>query len=285
MKTFFIKIWNYIKQFWAKTKNVNIINNSVKVSSNNSNININNPVTIIEGKESVDAFSNQIIQLFKDYCIVDVDNFKFKYYLNQSMMILKLNDTPLKREALKKLLYMKFDGEWMADDSDAPTTISLEAMKYLTDITIKRLCSFRLLTNVLPSLLDDSNYEKFPLLIKFLNNVGMLSESEIMNLRRLGILYDMSDSIYTIEPLTSNNYIQNALKDLRNIEESSLLSYYLSPAGMLLTDISLEFFLEIKDTFDIWLPVCNKSLHLKELIVDEDVMVKKNIVANGDVSA
>ena len=69
------------------------------------------------------------------------------------------------------------------------------------------------------------------------------------------------------------------------MDGSSVLSSCLSPAGIELTDIALEYFLNLCGPYEQWLMLINKSLHLKELIVDEDVTVKKNLAAYGTVAS
>ena len=69
------------------------------------------------------------------------------------------------------------------------------------------------------------------------------------------------------------------------MELPSVLSFCLSPAGIELTDIALEYFLNLRGPYEQYLPMINKTLHLKELMVDEDVTVKKNLAAYGTVAS
>lgn len=291
------RIWDVIKDMFSNTFSLTIANNSNKDSSTvfqNGTINIQNGSLIqanvapmLETKESVEEFANQMIKLFQENHLIDINNNKFQYYINQSVLILKLNDSLTKRKILKDLLLRKFGGkEQGLDDSDAPTTIALDAMRYLTDVTIKHLCAFRLLTNVIPSIINTNELSQLLSITDFIKQNGLMGQVEMMNLTRLGIIHDMSTVVYSLNGVLE--YIEddnNTISGLTNLEGSSVLSSCLSPAGMELTDIALEYFLNLRSSYEQWLPLINKSLHLKELVVDEDVTVKKNLAAYGTVAS
>lgn len=291
------RIWDVIKDMFSNTFSLTIANNSNKNSSTvfqNGTINIQNGsliqtnvAPIFETKESVDEFANQMIKLLQENHLIDINNDKFQYYINQSVLILKLNDSLTKRKILKDLLLRKFGGkEQGLDDSDAPTTIALDAMRYLTDATIKHLCAFRLLTNVIPSIINTNELSQLLSITDFIKQNGLMGQVEMMNLTRLGLIHDMSTVVYSLNGVLE--YIEddnNTISGLTNLEGSSVLSSCLSPAGIELTDIALEYFLNLRSSYEQWLPLINKSLHLKELVVDEDVTVKKNLAAYGTVAS
>lgn len=290
------KIWDVIKDLFSNTFNLTVVRNSNKGSHIVSqNITINNQegyfapnITIVEAKEkmSPEESINQVAKSLHENHKIDVNNIKFKYYANLCILILNLNDSSTKREVLKKLLYKKFSGEEQAiDDTDAPTTIALDAMKYLTDVTLRRLCVFRLLTNVLPSIINDNIQTSLSLIISFIKQNGLLDHSEIMNLRRLGIIHDMNMNAYSIDIIRDYISSEMPVANLDDSEESLILSSCLSPAGIEITNITLGYFLGLRGLYESWLPVKKKSLHLRELIVDEDVTVNKNIVAYGTVAS
>lgn len=282
---FLQKIWNWIKRLFSNAFEITLARNTIK----NSRININNghliqTTSIVDftTKESVQEFGKQMATLFQSKYLIDVNNDKFQFYINQSLLILNLNDSETKRKILKELLLKKFAGNSVdSDDSDAPTTIALDAMKYLTDATLKRLCVHRLLTNVLPSIMIDNKQYQQASICDFINKNGVLNDVEVLNLRRLGVLFDTGMKIYSCDEIRECPF----MSDMKITDEPLFWSSYLSPAGIELTSITLEHFLHLKGSFNHWLPLKNKSLHLKGLIVDEDVMVKKDIVANGQVAA
>lgn len=290
------RIWGVIKDIFSNTFSLTIANNSNKDSSTvfqNGTITIQNGsmiqanvAPILETKESVEEFANQVTKFFHDNHLIDVNNDKFQYYINQSVLILRLNDSETKRRVLKDLLLRKFSGKDQSiDDSDAPTTIALHAMKYLTDITIKRLCAFRLLTNVIPSIINDSRISQLPSICDFIEKNGLIDQTEIMNLRRLGIVYDMNMTMYLLDGILEYLDNCNQIPNLDVSNNSFVLSSCLSPAGVELTDIALEYLLNLKEEYKYWLPTENKTLHIKGLMVDEDVIVNKNLAAYGTVSS
>ncbi len=278
------KIWNRIKSFFSNTFRINLARNTIK----NSQINISNGnliqltnVVDLNTKESVEEFGKQMTNYFQNQLSVDINDDKFQFYINQSLLILKLNDSETKRNVLKELLLRKFSKKENQDDSDAPTTIALDAMRYLTDTTLKRLCAHRMITNVLPSIISAGKQALIVNISNFINSTGFLEATEIMNLRRLGLLYDMGMRTYSYNEILEYLCISNQ----SNINDSLFWSSCLSPAGIELTDIILEKFHHLQGPFDLWLHVNNQSLHLSKLVVDEDLTVMKNIVANGQVSS
>ena len=193
------RIWDVIKEIFSNTFSLAIANNSNKDSSTvfqNGTINIQNGsliqanvAPILETKKSVGEFANQITKFFQENYLIDVNNDKFQYYINQSVLILKLNDSLTKRKILKNLLLRKFGGnEQGLDDSDAPTTIALDAMRYLTDVTVRRLCALRLLTNVIPSIINTDEMSQLLSITDFIKKNGLIEQVEIMNLTRLGLI-------------------------------------------------------------------------------------------------
>ena len=121
--------------------------------------------------------------------MVDTTSDKFLFHINQAILILKLNDSELKRKALKGLLYKKFaDTDLSEDDSDAPLTLALDAMRYMTDKSLKRLTSYRLLVNVLPSLLHNDDIDSISSLKEFLDQNGLLSHNDVITLQRCGLI-------------------------------------------------------------------------------------------------
>ena len=290
------KFWSIIKDLLSNTfkftytkKNIResqigIINEHVNIQ--NGSLIQNSAAVELKTKAATDEFVNQIVAVLKENNFVDVNNDKFKYYINQSLLILKLNDSPSKRVILKELLLRKFSGaECGIDDSDFPTTVALEAMRHLSDMSIKHLCAFRLLINVIPSIIKAGSNNDLSIIMKFIDNAGMMNEAEIMNLRRLGLLHDLDNAVYSLEEIINHLDVDDFIAAIKNFENSLALSFSLSPAGVELTDISMQYLLGLKGEYDCWLPMINKSLHLKDLIVDEDVMVKKNVVAYGTVAA
>lgn len=284
------KLLTILKDFLSNTLHFSIVTNLIK----NKNTQINtqggcfvqtNTVVDLSTKESAEEFANQITKFVHEHLMVDVHNSKFKYYLNQSILILQLNDSVVKRVILKDLLLKKFSGEEQGvDDSDASTTIALDAMRYLTDTTLKRLCAFRLLTNVVPSIVNAEKYNLLSEALRFIHKNGLMDKAEIMNLRRLGIIYEMTDTTYSLDEIKNLQDVVDLIH-LDNLDESLILSSSLSLAGITLTDIMLQYFLSLNGPFSQWLPVNNKSLHLKGLIVDEDIIAMRNIAAQGEVSA
>lgn len=267
---------------FSNTFRINIARNTIK----NSQINISNGnliqltnVVDLNTKESVEEFGKQMTNYFQNQLSVDINDDKFQFYINQSLLILKLNDSETKRNVLKELLLRKFSKKENQDDSDVPTTIALEAMRYLTDTTLKRLCAHRMITNVLPSIIFEGKQHIIENISNFIKITGFLDATEIMNLRRLGLLFDMGMRTYSYTEILE--YMN--ISDQNN--NSLFWSSSLSPAGIELTDITLENFLHLHGPFDHWLHVNNQSLHLGKLIVDEDLTVMKNIVANGEVSS
>ena len=268
----FIKADSSIKHSQINIQNGNLIQASAIVELNT--------------KDSAEGFANEVTKFFYDNHLIDVNNDKFQYYINQSVLILRLNDSETKRRVLKDLLQKKFSGkEHSIDDSDAPTTIALHAMKYLTDRTIKRLCAFRLLTNVIPSILSNEDNFVLPSIKNFIKQNGMMDQAEIMNLRRLGIVYDMNVAMYSLDGILEYLDNCNQIPNLDVSNDSFVLSSCLSPAGVELTDIALVYFLNLKEEYKYWLPTENKTLHIKGLMVDEDVIVNKNLAAYGTVSS
>ena len=276
------KIWNRIKSFFSNTFKINLARNTIKNSqikiSNGDLIQMTNVVDL-NTKESVEEFEKRITNFMQDKLLVDVSDDRFQFYINQSLLILKLNDSETKRNVLKELLLRKFSNKDIHDDSDAPTTIALDAMKYMTDNTLKRLCVHRMITNVLPSIVFEGKQHIIENISNFIKITGFLDATEIMNLRRLGLLFDMGMRTYSYTEILE--YMN--ISDQNN--NSLFWSSSLSPAGIELTDITLENFLHLHGPFDHWLHVNNQSLHLGKLIVDEDLTVMKNIVANGEVSS
>ena len=126
------KIWDAIKGLFTGKLQVNAPVNNIKnttISVSNGHFIQGNAIFNFDNKESVDSFANQLIQLFKDYSLVDVRNDKFKYYMNEAFLILKLNDSVSKRFVLKELLLKKFGGgEELEDDADAPTSLLQEQL-------------------------------------------------------------------------------------------------------------------------------------------------------------
>lgn len=286
------KLWDYVKKGWIfikkllfENKEVTVQKISINAPSISGNVITNNINLKFENKETVTEFSNKLVLFLENHCMVDVNNEKFKYYINESLLILKLNDSKTKRYLLKELLYRKFSGsEYKRDDSDAPLTIALEAMRHLTDTALKHLCSYRLVVNTLPSIFD-INKENFILSsIDFINQNGLMDQTEIMNFRRLGLIYAMDNKVYSIEEVTKRKDIQ-CITHIINPADQFIYSNTFSPAGIILSDLLLEFFLEIHDINQCWLEVKNKSLHLNGLVVDEDVMVLKNMIVQGDTSS
>ena len=149
------RIWDCIKSFFSNSFRINLARNTIKNSrikiSNGNLIQMTNVVDL-NTKESVEEFERRITNFMHDKLLVDVSDDKFQFYINQSLLILKLNDSETKRNVLKELLLRKFSNKDIHDDSGAPTTIALDAMKYMTDNTLKRLCVHRISTNVLPSI-------------------------------------------------------------------------------------------------------------------------------------
>lgn len=260
---------------------------------NNSPINITNgnfvqasTVVKLDSKEAVTEFANQVTRFLHDKCMVDVKDDKFIYYINHSIQILKLNDSQTKRTVLRELLYKKFDGsEQGIDDSDAPTTIALEAMRYMTDNMLKHLCSYRLMINVIPSELNKGRVKEADQLIDSVNDYGLMTQDEVMNMRRLGIINDMPDKIYSISDVLDNKALSGKLKHLDLLSDHSLLSSKLTCAGIIITDVLLDRFLGISGSYEHWLPVNNRSLHVNDLVVDKDARVNQNMIVQGDTSS
>lgn len=259
----------------------------------NSSINIQNgnfvqtsTVVKLDNKEAVTEFANQVTKFLHDKCMVDVKDDKFIHYINHSIQILKLNDSQTKRTVLRELLYKKFDGsEQGIDDSDAPTTIALEAMKYMTDIMLMHLCSYRLLINVIPSELSQGSIREVDQLIDSVNDYGMMTQDESMNMRRLGIINDMPDKIYSISDVIDNELLSNKLKHIDSLSDPLLFTYKLTRAGIIITDVLLDRFWGISGSYEHWLPVNNRSLHVNDLVVDKDARVNQNMIVQGDTSS
>ena len=147
-------------------------------------------------------------------------------------------------------------------------------------ITIKNV-TYKVGNNGYPNIIfSDNKQNQLEPVYDFVNQHGLLSDTEIMNLRRLGVLYDMGFLTYSF------NEVRECLQlsDFMNSDNSLFWSSSLSLAGLELTSITLDYFLNLQESYDHWLRVDNKSLHLKDLTIDEDLLVKKNIVANGDVA-
>ena len=257
----------------------------VNCSQVNGNITNISPVVNLNNKESAETFVTQTIAFLEKNLLVDVNSERFKYYINQSLIIIKLNDSISKRFILKELLYKKFGGEETGDDSDASTTIALEAMKYLTDTTIKHMCVFRLLLNTIPSVLKNERCGDLSQIVQFVNNNGVMNQAEIMHLRRCGMLDEMSNSTYYWGEDLNYSHIIDQCEVLKNLENPGLMSNCFSPAGLILTDIALEYFIDISGECENWLPIRKRSWHVNSLIVDEGVEVNQNLLVKGDVAS
>lgn len=282
------KVWDAIKGLFAGKLHVSVPVNNIK----NSTINVSNGNFIqgnatfnFENKESVESFAHQLIEGFKDYSLVDVRNDKFKFYVDEAILILKLNDSVSKRFVLKELLLKKFGGEEsLVDDADAPTTIALEAMKSLTDSMLRHICAYRVVVNVIPSLIKEGKSEILYQFKDFVNLYGLPDSTEVMSLRRCGVLFDMGMCVYSLDDIVSCPDVESIISNIKT-NDALLYSNCLSPAGLLLSDLMLEYFFKVQGPYSHWLSTSNKSMHLGSLVVDEDVVVKKNMVVHGDTSS
>lgn len=218
--------------------------------------------------------------------MVDTTSDKFLFHINQAILILKLNDSELKRKALKGLLYKKFaDTDLSEDDSDAPLTLALDAMRYMTDKSLKRLTSYRLLVNVLPSLLHNDDIDSISSLKEFLDQNGLLSHNDVITLQRCGLIYEMSTSVYSLDAIADiTNYGLN-LSEYTQASENDIFTNSLTPSGIMLTDITLDYFFNLRGNYDHWLPTRNKSMHVNDLIVDENAHVNQDLIVSGDTSS
>lgn len=223
----------------------------------------------------------------KDNYCVDTQSDKFQFHINQAILILKLNDSELKRETLKNLLYMKFAGSDLSeDDSDAPLTLALDAMRYLTDKSLRHLTSYRLLVNVLPSLMIHDDMNDLSRLNDFINQNGLFSIEEVINLQRCGVIHEMSASVYSLETFANYTHSGINLSEYTHpSEENIIFANSLTPAGVIITDITLGYFLNLKEQYNHWLPIRNKSLHVNDLIVDKDAHINQNMIVRGDTAS
>lgn len=283
------KLYSIVKDFFGNKLDPNVSTNIIKDSSisvQNGNFVQANTTVKLEKRDSVEEFANQITKFLGENRIVDLNNGKFQYYVNHTIHILTLNDSQTKRKILKDLLYKKFCGaEQGIDDSDAPTTIALEAMKFLTDIVLFHLCSYRLLINVIPSVIKNDVAQDQEQLAEFINEHGLMTQVEINNLSRLGVIDKMEDKIYSLSDIISNDKIYRKFKNIDTLDNPFLLSSRLTPAGILITDILLERVFRFDYSYESWLPMTNKSLHVNELVVDKDALVNQNMVVKGDTSS
>lgn len=222
----------------------------------------------------------------KDNFFVDTQSDKFQFYINQAILILKLNDSDLKRETLKRLLYMKFaESNPSEDDSDAPLTLALDAMRYMTDKSLRHLTSYRLLVNILPSILNSSDLDGLLTIKEYIDQNRFMNSEEILNLRRCGMIYEMSTSIYSLEAIAKGVDAELNLTDSIVTLDEDILANGFTQAGIILTDITLGYFLNFHGQYDIWLPIRHKSLHVNDLIVDNDAQVNQNMIVRGDTSS
>ena len=223
----------------------------------------------------------------KENCLVDTNSDKFQFHINQALLILKLNDSELKREALKSMLYKKFaETDLSEDDSDAPLTLALDAMRYMTDKSLKRLTSYRLLVNVLPSLLYNDDFDSISSLKEFLDQNGLLSHYDVITLQRCGLIYETNMSVYSLDAIADIIHSDvNLTEHTQTSGDNIILSTEFTSSGIILTDITLEYFFNLRGRFDHWLPMRNKSLHVNDLIVDEDAHVNQNLIVSGDTSS
>ena len=91
----------------------------------------------------------------------------------------------------------------------------------------------------------------------------------------------MEDALYDL----IRNLRDLFFKKRTYIDNPFLLSSRLTPAGILITDILLERVFRFDYSYESWLPMTNKSLHVNELVVDKDALVNQNMVVKGDTSS
>ena len=77
-------------------------------------------------------------------------------------------------------------------------------------------------------------------LIDSINDYGLMTQDEIMNMRRLGIINDMPDKIYSISDVLDNEVLSTKLKHIDFLSDPLLLSSKLTHAGIIITDVLLE---------------------------------------------
>lgn len=221
---------DFLKKLFPKksggiTHNVSLINFHGNYSPNNTFI-------TVEGKEAARELVDYAMFLLKNHSIIDFNKDKFNYYVNQSLLILKLNDSQTKCHVLKELLYRKLSGDDLkVDDSDSALTIALESMKYLTDKTLQRFCSYRILINVIPSLMSLGKLDEDSPVIKYIEQNGCLTNDDINNLRIRGLIYDMTTSIYSFKEVQYTQNVMRMLSELKCFNDSLMLSNALTPVG------------------------------------------------------
>lgn len=255
-----------------------------------SNLDLDRDAMILSMKfdveNSLKDYVNDVVKYVRECGVVELDrNFKFWYHIKNLLLVLQLNDSDLKRYVMRQLIYRKFTGtDLLDDDSDSPFTIALESMGNLTDKVLHLLFSFRLLINVIPSLLTQGRLDKLPTIVSYIRETGILNSVQVANLRRVGLLYDKGLKEYSLDIGEELSLIPE-LKDQIFMENSSLLSNGFTPAGLILTDVVGGYVLEMDEDFEFWLPEDNRVMHIKELVVDGNIKGMGNIVAKGEMAS
>lgn len=256
--------------------------------SGNSTVDLSQSIIIMkfEIDDSLKEYVNQIVNNITECGIVDLtNNFKFWYYINKSVLLLRLNDSLMKRYVIQQLIYKKFTRhDSTVDDSDSPLTIAIDSMEAITDELLHLLFSYRLLVNVIPSLLSHGRRDKALSFVSYVRQTGCLNIFQVANMRRLGLLYDMTSKEFSFDDYHAISTIPE-FKSQIEAENNSLLSNGFTPAGLILTDIVAEYVFGSNEEYDYWLPEDNRIMHVKELVVDGDITGLGNITANGEMSA
>ena len=120
--------------------------------------------------------------------------------------------------------------------------------------------------------------------MSYIRATGSLNNCQVVNLRCIGLLYEMTSKTYSLDDESALTLIPE-FYNLIDIENASLLSNDFTPAGLILTDIVAKYVFGLEEEFEYWLPEDNRVMHIKELVVDGDIKSEGNIVAYGDVSS
>ena len=72
---------------------------------------------------------------------------------------------------------------------------------------------------------------------------------------------------------------------IKEYEKIYLTSNTFTAAGIVLTDILIEYYFNLTNVFKEWLPKKKRPLHLGELVVDGDILAQKNLVVYGDTAS
>lgn len=280
------KIWKIVESYFGQKTSSQSEKINPLISMNNINVQNGNfsPNTTIynytksENVETPDEYKDKLIKNYHCYCYTGQDVLKLENYCEQAYVIIRFNDSFTKRHVLRQIIYKKItEGDIHSDDSDSALTLALDSMKYMTDSLLKKLCSYRLLTNVIPTYASTNKLEDTNEFMEFIRQNGCLSKDDVCNLKLHGLMYELDDEVYTM----NENFISKDDK----YEKIYLTSNTFTAAGLVLTDILIEYYFNLTNVFKEWLPKKKKSMHLDELVVDGDILAQKNLVVYGDTAS